>query len=284
VNFATVEAFNEPSSSWWTATGTQEGCHIDSTVQSAVLPYVRSELDKRGLTSTKISASDETSYDLARTTWNSFSSTTKGYVNRVNVHGYQGSGGLRDLLYTDVVTTAGKALWNSETGDNDGTGYTLAFNLLYDFRWLHPTAWVYWQVMDPSTNWAMIAYDASTLQAGAVQTKYYTMAQFSRHIRPGMKILDTGVSNAVAAYDSSAKRLVIVALNTSTSAQTFTFNLSNFTTVTGGSGGLVPRWNTVTTGGDLYKSYSDTFLNGKSVSVSLAGKAVQTLQIDGVTI
>lgn len=29
--------------------------------------------------------------------------------------GYQGSGGRRDLLHTDVVTAAGKALWNSET-------------------------------------------------------------------------------------------------------------------------------------------------------------------------
>ena len=114
--------------------------------------------------------------------------------------------------------------------------------------------------------------------------KYDRRAGDSRHIRPGMKILDTGVSNAVAAYDSAAKRLVIVALNTSTSAQTFTFNLSNFTTVTGGSGGLVPRWNTVTTGGDLYRSYADTYLSGKSVAVSIAGKAVQTLQIDGVTI
>ncbi|MEU0426272.1 beta-1,6-galactanase [Streptomyces canus] len=284
VNFSTVDAFNEPSSSWWTATGTQEGCHMDATVQSAVLPYLRSELNNRGLTGVKISASDETSYDLARTTWNSFSSTTKGYVNRVNVHGYQGSSGRRDLLYTDVVTTAGKALWNSETGDSDGTGYTMAFNLLYDFRWLHPTAWVYWQVMDPSTGWAMIAYDQSTLQPTAVQTKYYVMAQFARHIRPGMKIIDTGVSNAVAAYDSSAKRLVIVALNTSTSAQTLTFDLSRFTTVTGGSGGLVPRWNTVTTGGDKYASYSNTFLSGKSVAVPFAAKAVQTLQIDGVTI
>jgi O-glycosyl hydrolase len=284
VNFATVEAFNEPSSSWWTATGTQEGCHIDSTVQSAVLPYVRSELDKRGLTSTKVSASDETSYDLARATWNSFSSTTKGYVNRVNVHGYQGSGGRRDLLYTDVVTTAGKALWNSETGDSDGTGYTMAFNLLYDFRWLHPTAWVYWQVMDPSAGWAMIAYDAGTLQPGAVQTKYYVMAQFSRHIRPGMKILDTGVSYAAAGYDASAKRLVIVAANTSASAQTFTFDLSGFSTASGGSGGLVPRWNTVTTGGDAYKSYSDTHVSGRTVAVPFAAKSVQTLQIDGVVI
>ncbi|MGV9565239.1 hypothetical protein [Streptomyces sp. NPDC003480] len=27
VNFVTVEAFDEPSSAWWTATGAQEGCH-----------------------------------------------------------------------------------------------------------------------------------------------------------------------------------------------------------------------------------------------------------------
>ena len=45
----------------------------------------------------------------------------------------------------------------------------------------------------------MIRYDPNTLQAGAVQTKYYVMAQFSRHIRPGMTILDTGVDYAAAA-------------------------------------------------------------------------------------
>lgn len=285
VNFATVDPFNEPSSSWWTATGTQEGCHIDSTVQSAVLPYMRSELDKRGLTGVKISASDETNYDTARSTWAAFSSSTKALVNQVNVHGYQGSGGRRDLLYTDVVTTSGKKLWNSETGDKDGTGLTMASNLCYDFRWLHPTAWVYWQVMDPTAGWAMIAYDENTLQPTTVQTKYYVMAQFSRHIRPGMKILDTGVSYAAAGYDASAKRLVIVAVNTSTSAQTLTFDLSRFTTVTGGSGGLVPRWNTQTAGGgDLYTSHSDIKLNGKSVAVPFAAQSVQTLQIDGVTI
>ncbi|MFI6352057.1 beta-1,6-galactanase [Streptomyces sp. NPDC050743] len=285
VTFTTVEAFNEPSSSWWTATGTQEGCHMDATVQAAVLPYLRSELNKRGLTATRISASDETSYDLARTTWNSFSSTTKGYVDRVNVHGYQGSGGRRDLLYTDVVTTAGKALWNSETGDGDATGLTLAGNLLYDFRWLHPTAWVYWQVMDPSAGWATIAYDAGTLQPGAVQTKYYVLAQFTRHIRPGMTILDTGASYAAAALDRQAKRLVIVAANTSSSATTLTFDLSRFSSVTGGSGGVVPRWNTVTTGGsDLYTPHSDTYLSGTSLSVAFAPKSIQTLQLDGVTV
>ncbi len=238
VNFSSVDAFNEPSSNWWTATGTQEGCHMDATVQAAVLPYLRSELDKRGLTGTLVSASDETNYDLARTTWNSFSSTTKAQVNRVNVHGYQGSGGRRDLLYTDVVTTAGKRLWYSETGDSDATGLTLASNLCLDFRWLHPTAWVYWQVMDPSTGWAMIAYDQhppaddrpdQVLRDGPVQPAH----------RPGMTIIDTGVGYA-AAYDASAKRLVIVAVN-SGAAQNLTFDLSKFSQVTGGSGGLVRR-------------------------------------------
>ncbi|WP_028803446.1 glycoside hydrolase [Streptomyces sp. 142MFCol3.1] len=285
VDFATVEAFNEPSSNWWTATGTQEGCHMDSSVQAAVLPHLRSELDKRGLTGTRIAASDETGYDLARTTWNSFGSTTKALVDRVNVHGYQGAGGRRDLLYTDAVTTARKSLWNSEYGDADGTGATLASNLLLDFRWLHPTAWVYWQVMDPSAGWAMIAYDAGTLTPGAVQTKHYVMAQFSRHIRPGMTILDTGVDHAVAALDRSARRLVIVALNKASSAQTLTFDLSRFGTVTGSTGGLVRRWNTLTgAGGDRYTAHTDTYLTGKTVAVPFAAGAVQTLEVDGVAV
>ena len=283
VNFASVEAFNEPSSSWWTATGTQEGCHIDASVQATVLGHLRTELNNRGLTGTLVSASDENTYDLARSTWGSFGSAAKAAVGRVNVHGYQGSGGRRDLLYTDVVTTAGKKLWNSETGDGDGTGYTLASNLCLDFRWLHPTAWVYWQVMDPSPGWALINYDPSTLQPQAVQNKLYVLAQFTRHIRPGMRILDTGTENAVAAYDATARRLVVVAVNTG-AAQTLTFELSGFTTVSGGTGGLVPRWSTSTQGSsDRYTAYSDTFLSGKTFHAAFAAGGVQSFQIDGVT-
>jgi galactan endo-1,6-beta-galactosidase len=284
VTFATVDPFNEPASTWWTATGTQEGCHLDPAVQAAVLPYLRSELDKRGLAAVRISASDETNYDTARSTWASFGSSTRALVSQVNVHGYQGAGGRRDLLHADVVTASGKKLWNSETGDGDGTGLSMARNLCYDFRWLHPTAWCYWQVMDPTTGWAMIAYDANTLQPTTVQPKYYVMAQFSRHIRPGMTILDTGVSYAAAAYDATARRLVLVAVNTATTAQTLTFDLSRFSTVTGGSGGVVPRWNTVTGGGDMYRAYTDTRVSGKSVSAVFAPGAVQTLHVDGVTI
>ncbi|MBB5801093.1 hypothetical protein F4560_000861 [Saccharothrix ecbatanensis] len=67
-----------------------------------------------------------------------------------------------------------------------------------------------------------------------METKFYVVAQFTRHIRPGMRILDTGSELAVAAYDSAARRLVIVAANPG-AAQRLTFDLSRFGQVTGGS-------------------------------------------------
>ncbi len=279
VNFRTVDPFNEPSANWWQASGTQEGCHVDASIQRTILGHLRNELNLRGLNSTLISASDETNYDVARTTWNSFDSATRALVNQVNVHGYQGSGGRRDLLYNDV-RAAGKVLWNSETGDADGTGLSLARNILLDFRWLHPTAWVFWQVMDPSPAWALIHYNPTTLQAGAVQTKLYVLAQFTRHIRPGMRIIGTGADNAVAAYDPAARRLVLVAANTG-SAQTITFDLTRFGTVPGAA---VARWSTVPSGGDRYTPRVDVRPDGKLLRVAFPAGSVQTLQLDGVAL
>jgi len=68
VTFASVEPFNEPSGTWWTSTGTQEGCHFAVPTQTAVIGFSRAELNSRALTETLVSASDETSYDSARTT------------------------------------------------------------------------------------------------------------------------------------------------------------------------------------------------------------------------
>ena len=278
VTFRTVDAFNEPSSNWWKADGKQEGCHIGATIQRSVIANLRTELDRLGLTGTKVSASDETNYDLARTTWNGFDSATKGRVGQVNVHGYQGLSGRRDLLGNDV-RASGKVLWNSEHGDNDGSGMMTARCLLMDFRWLKPTAWCYWQVMDPSAGWGTIRYDGSSGQSGAVETKLYVLAQFTRHIRPGMRIVNAGVDYAVAAHDPAARRLVIVAANNG-SAQNLTFDLSPFGTVPNGT---ATRWSTLTSGsGDRYTRRQDIAVSGKLVRVPFAAGAVQTIQVDGV--
>jgi hypothetical protein len=281
VRFRTVDPFNEPSAGWWRADGTQEGCHIDAQTQRSVLGHMRTELNRQGLTGVTISASDETNFDAARATWNSFDSATKALVRQVNVHGY-GPDTRRDLLY-NAVRADNKILWNSEHGDGDGTGLAMARNLCMDWRWLHPAAWCYWQVMDPSAGWGTIRYNGSTATAGAIETKYYTLAQFTRHIRPGMRIIDLGVDYAIAGYDAAVRRLVIVALNAG-AAQNLTFDLSRFGEATGGPGGVVPRWSTVPGGSDRYTARQDMRMVGKRVTVPFPAASVQTLQIDGVAV
>lgn len=278
IQFQSVEAFNEPSSGWG-PTGTQEGCHFAVSTMATVIGYLNTELAQRGLSSF-VSASDETSYDLAISTWQGLGSSAQNAVKRVNVHGYQGGGGRRDTLYS-LVSQAGKRLWNSEYGDADGSGKSMYTNLLLDFTWLHPTAWVYWQAIDGS-GWGLIVGDNDQLTLSSANTKYFVLAQLTRHIRPGMQILTTPDGNTAVAYDSGSQKLVIVSANWG-SAQTITFDLTRAKTA-GSNGATVPRWSTQTSGGDQYKSYSDTKINNGKFSVPFSTGQVQTFEISGVVL
>ena len=274
VNFESVEAFNEPSSNYWTSTGSQEGCHFSPATQASVIGSLQTELNSRGLTSTIVSASDETAYDLATSTWNSFSSQTKAQVGRVNVHGYQYGGGRRDLLSSAV---AGKKLWNSEYGEGDASGMSLADNLNLDLLWLHPTAWCYWQPLD-SGGWGLIQSNPGDNWIGSVNPKYFVLAQYSRHIRPGMTILDSGEVNTVAAYDAAAHTLVLVTTNHGT-GQWINYDLSRFGTVSG----PITRWATDTSSsGDKYVVHADTSLSGKKFWSWFGPNMVQTFEIRNV--
>lgn len=279
ITFNSVEPLNEPGSAWWTATGTQEGCHFDTSTQATAAILLRQELNNRGLSGIMVSASDETSYDLALSSWNAFNASAKASVGRVNVHGYQYGGGSRDGLYS-AVSASGKALWNSEYGEIDGTGARLVSNLLLDFIWLHPTAWVYWQALDEA-GWGLITADVQGGTIGAISQKYFVLAQFTRHIRKGMRILSGGNSNTVAAYDAVNSKLVIVAVNWG-AAQYLTFNLASFSQG-GVSGALVKRWSTQITSGDQYVSYSDTYISSTKTFWSyFATNQVMTFEISNV--
>ena len=275
ITFDSVEPFNEPMADWWSATGTQEGCHFDVTTQSKVLGHLRSELILRGLTTVKIAASDENTYDQAVSTWNGFGPATKALVGRVNVHGYQYGEGRRDLLHAAV---AGQRLWNSEYGDGDASGVSLARNLNLDFRLLHPAAWCYWQLFDGG-GWGLIQAHPGRNRIGPANPKYYVLAHYTRHLRPGMTILDSGDDNTVTAYAAATRKLVIVTMNYSP-AQTITYNLSNFFNATG----PVRRWETMTGTGSKYASFTDTTLSNKVFAVSFATNTIQTFEIQNVDI
>lgn len=280
-SFTSVEAFNEPASDWWNGeTGTQEGCHFDVTTQATVISNLRNELDSRGLTDTIVSASDENTFDIAISTFNALGSAARSDIGRINVHGYQYGSGRRDVLY-NLASSAGKKLWNSEYGESDSTGQQLVSNLILDFIWLHPTAWVYWQALDTG-GWGLIDGDNDSIEVGTASQKYFVLAQFTRHIRPGMRILDGGSNNIVAAYDASAQKLVIVAVNWG-SAQYLNFDLSAFGQA-GADGALVQRWSTQIGSGSQYVGYNDTYMSGTKFWSEFATNTIQTFEVNNVLI
>ncbi|BDI32354.1 hypothetical protein CCAX7_44050 [Capsulimonas corticalis] len=279
VTFTSVEPFNESSSSWWKYPGNQEGCHFDMSTQNAVIGYLRTEMNNRGLNATPISASDENTVDGEISSWNALTTASKSSVGQINTHGYQGGGGNRSGLYS-TAKTAGKELWNSEYGEGDATGMSLASNLNLDMRWLHPRVWCYWQPFD-SGGWGLIQSNPGDNWVGFANPKYYVLAQYTRHIRPGMTLIDGGEGNTVAAYDAANHRLVLVTTNYGT-AQWINYDLSKYSTVNGNAGGGVDRWATQTSGGDMYAYHADTTLSGKKFWSWFPTNTVQTFVVNNI--
>mmetsp|Transcript_48457 Transcript_48457/g.62194 ORF Transcript_48457/g.62194 Transcript_48457/m.62194 type:complete len:524 (+) Transcript_48457:119-1690(+) len=288
IKFDSVESLNEPISDWWVSTGYQEGCHFNIDTQANAILLLRQALNDVGLGSNVIvSASDENSYDEALSTWQSFNDTTQQSVGRVNVHGYQQGGGRRDLLYTAVN---GKKLWNSEYGDGDVSGISIVSNLNLDFKWLHNTAWVYWQMVDEADGWGMLQGNMEEATISQINDKHYMMAQYSRHIKPGMIIMETSGDDTIAAYDSINHILILVSTCYNANGRHgqggrwMIHDLSSFTSVLG----PITRWNTspYQSNGDRYVQYNDTFLNDKdqNVVVWVESYSTQTIEIQNVVI
>jgi galactan endo-1,6-beta-galactosidase len=279
IRFETVDPFNEPTASWWKADGTQEGCHFNVATQATVVNHLATHLSRLGLASTSISASDESYYDQALKTLQTIGATPLSKITRINVHGYQYGNGNRAGL-RDAAAAAGKKLWQSEYGDGVGSGENMARYLLQDMRQMRPTAWVYWQVLDGG-GWGLIDADNDANRLGSATQKFFVLAQFARHIRLGMRILDGGRDNVVAAYDAAASKLVIVAVNWD-AAQYINFDLSGFSQRPA-DGAKVPRWKTQIGSGDRYVQYaSDTSISGTRFWSYFEKNTVQTFEVSGV--
>ena len=280
ITFQSVEPFNEPSANWWNYPASQEGCHFDTGLQNTIISDLRSALNNEGLGFMPIAASDENTYDEALSTWNSLTPAAQSDVAQINTHGYEEGNGRRDLLY-DAASSAGKSLWDSEYGESDGSGLSLASNLNLDLRWLHPTVWCYWQPFD-SGGWGLVQSNPGDNWIGPPNPKYFVLAQYTRAIRPGMVMIDSGDGNTIAAYSSSTHQLVLVTTNYGT-AQWINYDLSAFHTVGGNSGGEIDRWDTQTGGGDQYTYHNDTSLSGKKFWSWFPQNTVQTFIVNNVT-
>jgi galactan endo-1,6-beta-galactosidase len=277
ITFTNVEPFNEPLGNWWWAGCHQEGCHFSVESQARVLKLLRAELDARGLQDMPLAASDNNSYESSVFNWKSFDAATKAVVAEINVHGYQADNiPNRNILYQDAKTD-GKRLWNTEYGGADTSGFDLAHAVDLDFQNLHPTAWCYWQALD-GKGWGLLPTDFAPKKIGTANPKYFVLAHYSRHIRPGMTILDSGRPGTVTAYDPAAKKLVIVTLNDGP-ARTISYDLSKFAS----AAGPITRWLTEPLGKTRYAVASDLKLTSQRFECAFPAKSIQTFEIENVT-
>jgi hypothetical protein len=282
IKFESVEAFNEPSGTWWNSKGTQEGCHIGPSAQSSILPLLRSEMNSLGLSNIPIASSDESLVDQAVDTWKQLTQVAKNSFDILQVHGYEGNAGNRTGLYELGVIQGKKILRNSEHGEGDGSGESLATQFLLDSTQMHILSWAYWQAFDIS-GWGLLTADMTRAIVQGISTKYYILAGLARHIRRDMQIISTsGAGNIIAAYDSlsSIQTVVIwVVFNNTQTSSSLTFDLSSFTTC---KNLPVIRYVTDFNGkGDLYKEYTDTTMTESTFSVNVMTGSTQTLIIEG---
>src|SRR5260370_821831 len=224
IKFDSVEPFNEPSADWWKYPNRQEGCHFDVTTQQKIALSLRRALDQAHLNDVAVAAADENNMDAGVHTWKTYNSAARNLIGLVNVHGYsKGTAPYHGPNRAELRRAAGsKRLWQSEYGDGDASGYTMAQEIIRDAKELQPKAWVYWQPVEPDVpeyGWGLINanYIDTHDQASAEKTplvrvnrKFYGFGQFTRYVRPGYHLISIDEPNSIAAYDRGSHKLVIV--------------------------------------------------------------------------
>jgi O-glycosyl hydrolase len=235
ITFRTLEALNEPNAGWWTANGSQEGCHFSPANQQTIIKAVGAKLASKGLTATTVSASDENSIDDAYNNMRAFDAASLAAMSQMNTHSYSGS---RRADLRTLATSKGKRLWQSESGplnqtlaDDTEAALFMAGRIITDLRDMQAEAWVDWQVGDPSRNWASFALNDSR-QTFTYLKRFYMEAGFARYIRPGAVFVDVDNPDMVAAVSADGRTLALVVRNSDTAASKgFTFDLTALASV-----------------------------------------------------
>lgn len=217
LEFRTLDPFNEPETNYWSANGSQEGCHFSPASQIRFLHVLAPILAKSGL-NTRISASDETSVAQSIEDFRTYQKDGEALecVFQWNTHTYKADNAQRNEL-RQLVRQAGKHFWMSETGDG-GRGIhgnlMMAQRLIDDIRYLQPDAWVDWQYIEEyGDQWSLIRSDWNNEQYVKVKN-YYVRYNFTHYIRQGYIYLATDNPHLLCAISPDGSELVFVCINT----------------------------------------------------------------------
>ena len=283
IQFDTLDPMNEPYTDYWHANGNQEGCHFDRSSQARLIQRLRAVLDQHGLDAVKISAADETNYDRAIGTWESYDPKTRDCVAQINAHAYDTK---RRTELRALAHDSGKPLVMSEVDGADGKlhdhaaiGPALAFagEIIDDLRDLQPLRWVFWQAVEDEAgqagsnhNWGLIHADLSGhSHAWGLTKKYHAMGNFSKFIRPGAVLVKCDAVDTVATYDRQRQVLVIVTRNAQPTDEVIAYDLAPF-----GQGSMQA---------DVYRTSTTENLTRLSSEAVMLGRFSATARAQSIT-
>jgi O-glycosyl hydrolase len=286
ITLQTVEPFNEPTASWWSSTATQEGMYASRATENAIIPLVAAALKQNGASAyTGVSSPDDYSMSGSIGDYNSYASATKADLVQWNTHGYSGSDADRASAYTNIGQAGNKRLWMSEWGIGAqsspiAAGLRLSSQILDDEHNLHPASWVAWQAVNeagdsPNSVWGLAYRDSSNNIS--YPARYYAMGNYSKYVREGSQMIGNSDASSFTTYSASAKTLTIVTTNSSTSSETVSYNLANFTNV---GAAATPHQ---TSASENLAQLGNVSISSKKFSASLPAQSITTFVISNVS-
>jgi O-glycosyl hydrolase len=292
ITFDLVDPLNEPEVVGWAQTGMQEGASFDRSSQDEIVNRFGQSLAAEGLTETRVAAPDGYSVANTNSAFLSYSDSAKNYVSTLTTHTYGGTPDEKRAL-RDTASSYNKKLWMSEVGSGgagpDPTAVQPAINLasqiVSDMMYLRPTAWIQWDGIESwemnvrqNTSWGLIwgNYEDPN-HTYTVAKQYYGYGNFSKFIRPGYQIIDSGDPQTLAAYDPVGRSVVLVAYNDTNRARSIRYDLGKFTKITTAT----PYR---TSGTKNLEQLPGVAVNSNQLSVTLDPKSITTYVMSSATV
>lgn len=223
ITFNNIEPFNEPFSTWWTANKKrgQEGCYFSQEDQEKMIRILYQKMrDKNMLSYCAISAMDANTIDEAYQGLLGYKNAGDilSKIDRIDIHSY---GGKKRNEVRNFAKENQKGLWQSESGplsvggSNEHQMMVVAQRIITDLREMECTAWIDWQLAnDKSPLWGMIVGNYRDPSNPVFKgPSFYLRTQFSRYLKPNYTIIESSLSNSIAAISPDKKEIVVVIVN-----------------------------------------------------------------------
>jgi O-glycosyl hydrolase len=221
LEFKTLEPFNESTSNYWYNQGSQEGCHFTPETQMKIIRILAAKLQASGL-KTVISASDETNIASCIQVLKTYQSAGDilGKIGQINTHTYSGNNSERTEAY-QMVRAFGKPFWQSETGPSGKSKTSFESNLglaqkqFDDLRYMKPQAWLDWQLMEEANEtWCLMRCNFKSQEYKLVKN-FYVRMQVTRFFKRGLRLVETGNDQVLAAVNAEKSGMVVAIINPS---------------------------------------------------------------------